>query len=87
MTDRLRVALLARAGQARDQLHKALEESGALIVAEGEPGELDPKERAMHAPMVPDPPAGEASSSFAGRPERSACPSCEPSASSSALGS
>ena len=44
MTDQLRVALLARAGAARDQLRKALEEAGATIVAEGDPGELDPKD-------------------------------------------
>ena len=44
MTDQLRVALLARAGAARDQLRKALEEAGAVIVAEGDPGELDPKD-------------------------------------------
>lgn len=52
MSDRLRVALLARAGQARDQLHKALEESGVVIVAEGDPGELDPKEVASKLPKV-----------------------------------
>ena len=44
MTDQLRVALLARAGAARDQLRKALEEAGAVIVAEGDPNELDPKD-------------------------------------------
>ena len=44
MTDQLRVALLARAGAARDQLRKALEEAGAAIVAEGDPNELDPKD-------------------------------------------
>jgi len=38
----VRVALLGRAGKARDQLHRALTESGAAIVAEGDPGELDP---------------------------------------------
>lgn len=52
MTDRLRVALLARAGQARDQLHRALEESGAQIVAEGDPGELDPREVSEKLPNV-----------------------------------
>jgi chemotaxis response regulator CheB len=44
VTDQLRVALLARAGAARDQLRKALEEAGAAIVAEGDPNELDPKD-------------------------------------------
>ena len=38
----VRVALLGRAGKARDQLHRALTESGAAIVAEGDPSELDP---------------------------------------------
>jgi chemotaxis response regulator CheB len=52
VTDRVRVALLARAGQARDQLHRALEESGAVIVAEGDPGELDPKDVAEKLPKV-----------------------------------
>ena len=50
MTDRMRVALLARAGQARDQLHRALEEAGVLIVAEGDPAELDPKDVAEKLP-------------------------------------
>jgi hypothetical protein len=52
VTDQVRVALLARAGQARDQLHRALEEAGALIVAEGDPGELDPKDVSEKLPKV-----------------------------------
>ena len=52
MTDQLRVALLARAGAARDQLRKALEEAGAVIVAEGDPGELDPKDVKEKLPKV-----------------------------------
>ena len=52
MTDRMRVALLARPGQARDQLHRALEEAGVLIVAEGDPAELDPKDVAEKLPKV-----------------------------------
>jgi len=52
VTDQVRVALLARAGQAREQLHRALEEAGALIVAEGDPGELDPKDVAEKLPKV-----------------------------------
>jgi chemosensory pili system protein ChpB (putative protein-glutamate methylesterase) len=52
VADQVRVALLARAGQARDQLHRALEEAGALIVAEGDPGELDPKDVAEKLPKV-----------------------------------
>lgn len=43
MTD-VRVALLARAGAARDQLRRALTEAGAEIVAEGDPADLDPKD-------------------------------------------
>ncbi|KFN43412.1 chemotaxis protein CheB [Arenimonas oryziterrae] len=38
----VRVALLARPGNARDQLHRALTELGAILVAEGDPSELDP---------------------------------------------
>src|SRR4249919_142838 len=38
----VRVALLARPGNARDQLRKALTELGASLVAEGDPAELDP---------------------------------------------
>jgi chemotaxis response regulator CheB len=52
VTDQLRVALLARAGAARDQLRKALEEAGAVIVAEGDPGELDPKDVKEKLPKV-----------------------------------
>jgi chemotaxis response regulator CheB len=48
----VRVALLARAGQAREQLHRALDEAGAEIVAEGDPGELDPKDVAEKLPKV-----------------------------------
>jgi len=48
----VRVALLARAGKARDQLHRALGEAGALIVAEGDPSELDPGQVAAQAPSV-----------------------------------
>ncbi len=46
----VRVALLGRAGKARDQLHRALAESGAAIVAEGDPAELDPATVAGFAP-------------------------------------
>jgi chemotaxis response regulator CheB len=52
VTDQVRVALLARAGQAREQLHRALEEAGALIVAEGDPAELDPKDVSEKMPKV-----------------------------------
>lgn len=38
----VRVALLARPGNARDQLRRALAEVGAELVAEGDPAELDP---------------------------------------------
>lgn len=48
----VRVALLARAGKARDQLHRALSEAGAVIVAEGDPSELDPADVAERAPSV-----------------------------------
>lgn len=48
----VRVALLARAGTARDQLHRALTDAGAQIVAEGDPAELDPAQVAAHAPTV-----------------------------------
>ncbi len=40
--DGVRVALLARAGKARDQLRTALDEAGATVVAEGDPLQLDP---------------------------------------------
>lgn len=46
----VRIALLARAGTARDQLHRALSEAGAQIVAEGDPAELDPAQVAGVAP-------------------------------------
>jgi chemotaxis response regulator CheB len=52
VTDPIRVALLARAGQARDQLRRALEEAGAQIVAEGDPSELDPREVSEKLPKV-----------------------------------
>ena len=48
----VRVALLARAGKARDQLHRALGAAGALIVAEGDPAELDPTHVAAQVPSV-----------------------------------
>lgn len=51
MTD-VRVALLARAGMARDQLHRTLSEAGAQIVAEGDPADLDPKDVAEKLPTV-----------------------------------
>ncbi|KFN49254.1 hypothetical protein P873_11435 [Arenimonas composti TR7-09 = DSM 18010] len=38
----MRVALLARPGDARDQLRRALADAGAELVAEGDPAELDP---------------------------------------------
>ena len=46
----VRIALLARPGTARDQLHRALSEAGAQIVAEGDPAELDPIQVAGFAP-------------------------------------
>lgn len=52
MTDRPRVAVLARAGQAREQLRRALEEAGAQIVAEGDPAELDPRDVSEKLPNV-----------------------------------
>lgn len=48
----VRVALLARPGDARDQLRRALAELGAELVAEGDPGELDPGEVAGHSPTL-----------------------------------
>lgn len=48
----VRIALLARAGMARDQLHRALNEAGAEIVAEGDPADLDPKQVADCRPTV-----------------------------------
>ena len=48
--DSVRVALLARAGKARDQLRTALDEAGATVVAEGDPLQLDPSEVAAAKP-------------------------------------
>ena len=48
--DGVRVALLARAGKARDQLRSALDEAGATVVAEGDPLQLDPSEVAAAKP-------------------------------------
>ncbi|OGT57751.1 MAG: hypothetical protein A3E01_03230 [Gammaproteobacteria bacterium RIFCSPHIGHO2_12_FULL_63_22] len=48
--DGVRVALLARAGKARDQLRTALDEAGASVVAEGDPLQLDPAEVAAANP-------------------------------------
>ena len=48
--DGVRVALLARAGKARDQLRTALDEAGATVVAEGDPLQLDPSEVAAAKP-------------------------------------
>ncbi len=48
----VRVALLARPGNARDQLRRALAELGAELVAEGDPAELDPATVAGHSPRV-----------------------------------
>ncbi|PRH83830.1 chemotaxis protein CheB [Arenimonas caeni] len=48
----VRVALLARPGDARDQLRRALAELGAELVAEGDPTELDPGDVAAQAPNV-----------------------------------
>lgn len=50
MAEAVRIALLARAGKARDQLHAALGEAGATIVAEGDPAQLDPAQVAGHRP-------------------------------------
>ena len=46
----VRVALLARAGKARDQLRTALDEAGATVVAEGDPLQLDPSQVAAANP-------------------------------------
>lgn len=43
MADAVRVALLAKAGDARNQLRQALNDLGADLVAEGDPNELDPQ--------------------------------------------
>ncbi len=48
----VRVALLARPGDARDQLRRALAELGAQLVAEGDPAELDPDAVAGEKPSV-----------------------------------
>ena len=48
----VRVALLARPGDARDQLRRALAELGAQLVAEGDPAELDPGTIAGEKPSV-----------------------------------
>ncbi len=48
----VRVALLARPGDARDQLRRALAELGARLVAEGDPAELDPGQVASEQPTV-----------------------------------
>lgn len=48
----VRVALLARAGAARDQLHRALNDLGATMVAEGDPAELDPADVAAKSPTL-----------------------------------
>jgi chemosensory pili system protein ChpB (putative protein-glutamate methylesterase) len=48
----VRVALLARPGDARDQLRRALAELGASLVAEGDPAELDPGQVAAEKPTV-----------------------------------
>lgn len=48
----VRVALLARPGEARDQLRRALAELGAQLVAEGDPAELDPGTVAGERPSV-----------------------------------
>lgn len=48
----VRVALLARPGEAREQLRRALAELGADLVAEGDPGQLDPSEVEAQAPTV-----------------------------------
>ncbi len=48
----VRVVLLARAGSARDHLHRALSELGATLVAEGDPAELDPAQVAGQSPNL-----------------------------------
>lgn len=52
MADAVRVALLARAGDAREQLRRALIELGAELAAEGDPSELDPAGLAQLQPDV-----------------------------------
>ncbi len=46
----VRIALLGRAGKARDQLHRALDDAGASIVVEGDPADLDPAHVAALSP-------------------------------------
>lgn len=48
----VRIALLARPGSARDQLHRALTDLGAILVAEGDPAELDPVQVAGLSPSL-----------------------------------
>lgn len=48
----VRVALLARPGNARDQLHRALTDLGAVLVAEGDPAELDPAAVSGQSPSL-----------------------------------
>lgn len=48
----VRVALLARPGDARDQLRRALADLGAELVAEGDPNDLDPGTVSAAAPKV-----------------------------------
>jgi len=48
----VRVALLARPGDARDHLRRALVDLGANLVAEGDPAELDPGQVAGENPTV-----------------------------------
>jgi len=48
----VRVALLARPGDARDQLRRALVDLGAQLVVEGDPAELDPGQVAGEQPNV-----------------------------------
>lgn len=48
----VRIALLARAGDAREQLRRALIELGAQLVAEGDPNELDPATVMSQQPKV-----------------------------------
>lgn len=50
--DSLRVAILGRAGAAREQLRAALVENGVTPVVEGDPAELDPAEVARLRPQV-----------------------------------
>jgi len=47
-----RVALLARAGNAREQLKRALSDAGATLVVEGDPAELDPADIIELAPNL-----------------------------------